>query len=443
MKNIKSVFTAILATVFMSSCADLDLSPLSEGSSSNWYHDDTEYLMSLNDLMRADFYPIDSYTWDDDVYSRNAQEEIKNGNMTSESGTVKSRWLILYKAIARSLRILNNLENAASTTQITPENIRQYKGEAYFHLGFSYAMLATYYGDVILDKKGMSLEEAYKATRSPKRDVLDYAYECLDHAIELLPDTYNDQLRPTTGAALGFKVRFALFHEDYDIAIAAAEELMFSGKYSYSLEENYQELFQKPYSNELIFYFQGNKDLRYYCADIFGSANNYCLRQIGGNCNRGPSIQLVCSYLCTDGLPIDESPLYDPKNFWANRDPRLTYNVQPFMLKHDPRYEDYVETRNNESKYQELIAQGHTEYTDYLLENKYPEFFIYGYEYAPGPYDITCLNTNTHTMDRNNDSKASNEHAAYQGFIMKKYVRDDWVDYRSVGSHAYNNVSSK
>lgn len=117
MKNIKLI--AVLAALFsMSSCADLDLSPLSEGSSSNWYHDDTEYLMSLNDLMRAEFYPIDSYPWDDDVFSRNSQEETKNGNMTSESGTAKSRWLILYKAIARSLRILNNLEDAAETTDI-------------------------------------------------------------------------------------------------------------------------------------------------------------------------------------------------------------------------------------------------------------------------------------------------------------------------------------
>ena len=25
-----------------------------------------------------------------------------------------------------------------------------------------------------------------------------------------------------------------------------------------------------------------------------------------------PSWDLLCSFLCTDGLPIDESPLYDP-----------------------------------------------------------------------------------------------------------------------------------
>ena len=57
MRNLKFIATAAVIFIIIS-CADLDLSPLSEGSSNNWYHDDTEYLMSLNDLMRAEFYPI-------------------------------------------------------------------------------------------------------------------------------------------------------------------------------------------------------------------------------------------------------------------------------------------------------------------------------------------------------------------------------------------------
>ena len=54
MRNLKFIPTAAVIFIIIS-CADLDLSPLSEGSSNNWYHDDTEYLMSLNDLMRAEF----------------------------------------------------------------------------------------------------------------------------------------------------------------------------------------------------------------------------------------------------------------------------------------------------------------------------------------------------------------------------------------------------
>ena len=44
----------------------------------------------------------------------------------------------------------------------------------------------------------------------------------------------------------------------------------------------------------------------------------------GGNC---PTQDLVDAFECTDGLDISESPLYDPQNPYANRDPRLTYTV--------------------------------------------------------------------------------------------------------------------
>ena len=37
----KYLFSGIIA-VSMTACADLDLNPLSEGSSENWYHDETE-----------------------------------------------------------------------------------------------------------------------------------------------------------------------------------------------------------------------------------------------------------------------------------------------------------------------------------------------------------------------------------------------------------------
>ena len=36
---------------------------------------------------------------------------------------------------------------------------------------------------------------------------------------------------------------------------------------------------------------------------------------------------MVDSYECTDGLPIDESPLYDPHNPFQNRDPRLNASI--------------------------------------------------------------------------------------------------------------------
>ena len=42
-------------------------------------------------------------------------------------------------------------------------------------LGFAYCELTAYYGDCVLNK-GMTLDEAYVATRSPKNEVLAYAF---------------------------------------------------------------------------------------------------------------------------------------------------------------------------------------------------------------------------------------------------------------------------
>lgn len=70
----------------MTACANLDLNPLSEGSSENWYHDETEIEMALNDLWRPDFFPIDAIYWDDDLLNRNGSNEVTLGTVTSQWG---------------------------------------------------------------------------------------------------------------------------------------------------------------------------------------------------------------------------------------------------------------------------------------------------------------------------------------------------------------------
>lgn len=62
------------------------------------------------------------------------------------------------------------------------------------------------------------------------------------------------------------------------------------------------------------------------------NVRDFVIRKIGGHCNQSPSLELFCSYTCTDGLPIDKSPLYNPKDPFANRDPRLAMTIQPFKL---------------------------------------------------------------------------------------------------------------
>ena len=94
----------------------------------------------------------------------------------------------------------------------------------------------------------------------------------------------------------------------------------------YKLHDNYAELFKANSSSELMFYFKGDLTLKKGYG-LFGSVKDYVIRKLGGFANQGPSLELLCSYTCIDGLPIDKSPLYNPKDPFANRDPRLAMTI--------------------------------------------------------------------------------------------------------------------
>ena len=414
MKRLATVITIILALI-LAACANLDLNPLSNGSSDNWYRDATEIEMSLNDLWRTDFFPIDDPCWDDDWLNRNGPNEVTLGTITSQWWTASSRWTNLYKAISRSRKIIASLEGG-SARELSEEVVKQYLGEAFFMQGFAYGELATYYGDAVLYKNAITLEDAYSATRSPRDEVFRYCYECLDKAAEYLPESHSGQQRPTSGAALGFKARFALVNRDWAVASTACEAVMNSGVYS--LHENYKDLFEATSSPELMFYFQGDLTLKQGIG-LFSNVKNFVIRKIGGFSNQGPSYELFVSYPCTDGLRADRSPLFDPKDPFKNRDPRMACTIQPFKTK----YSDDL------GAYQAAKEDG-------TFGEKYADYITLGYEFNNSPYANKVYEVKTGTMVVNTDSKASNQHSAYTGLQLRKFVKSGWADYG-----LYNNVA--
>ena len=390
---------AIFSTITFPACVDLDLNPLSEGSSGNWYSTQQEIEMSVNDFYRTDFFSIDGMDWGDDVTIRNTTSMVQNGTMTAEHGTVANRWQNYYKGIARALRLLNNMDNARSMG-VSQANITQYEGEAYFYLGYAYGMLAFHWGDAILDKTGMTLDQAYSISRSPKAEVLAYSYQCLDEAAKRLPNTYSGKQRATKGAALAFKARIALRNSDYETAAAAAKACMDLNVYK--LHNNYRNLFTAAWSDEWIFFFRGDVTLkRYYWAA--GDVLNSISRLAGGwGGQKAPSYELLCAYPCIDGKPIDESPLYNPKDIFENRDPRLAMTIVPFATAH------------NKS----------------VLDGKYnPQDYVWlGYEYSPAPNRTTVMRASDGVQVSNTDSKARAEHASYTGLLFKKYIDNTFLD---------------
>lgn len=365
----------------MASCADLDLNPLSEGSSEAWYSNETEVEMSMNDLFRGVFWPGYSDSWTDDYTNREALTPITNATINGEWGTVNSIWSNTYKVIARSNTILLNLEKIENS--VPQQTLDKFAGNAHFVRAAKYADLIFLYGDVVYSTTILDLEEAFSMSRTDKNTVKDAIYEDFDTAANLLPESYgsSENKLATKGAAYAFKARFALQMGDYAIARDAAKACIDLGEYE--LYPDFDELFltQTRNPSEVIFAIPRSRQLN----------ETHFVRYIlprnagGWGGSQAPSWDLFHAFLCIDGLPIDESPLYDPRQPFENRDPRCASTIVEFQSRH------------------------------------------LNFTYQPHPDSVMVMNFNTGTKQTNNDTRSVAQFASFNGLLLKKGVDEDWL----------------
>ena len=388
MKNKILTILLLSGLITATSCTDLDLNPLSEGSSVNWYSNESEIIMALNDLYSIDFWPNyltpywDYDLWTDDMMYRDRTTSITNGTLNGQDVTANSWWTTIYKGIARANTILANLEK--SKEKLAQSIIDKYAGEARFVRAAHYARLITYYGDVVYYTDILDLDESFTLSKTDKKTILKAIYEDYDFAASKLPVSYgsSQNLRATRGAALAMKARVALFFEDWGVARDAAKACMDLNVYE--LYSGYATLFLSKTKNpkELVF---GNPRSALLNVTI-PDTKNYLPRLAGGWGAVGPSWQLFCSYLCTDGLPIDESPLFDPQKPFQNRDPRCTATIVEFG-------------------------------TPWL-----------GFRYQPHPDSLIVKNYKTGQMVSNVDNRSNAQFASFNGMLFKKGIDEDWTD---------------
>lgn len=373
---------ALFMSIAFSGCSDLDLNPLSEGSSETWYSNNVEVNMSLNDLYKSAFWPVDLTDWTDDWINREVLTPITSATINGEWATVATRWANHYRAISRANTIIKNLES--KEIPITDAAKQKYLAEARFVRAYQYARLIDYFGDVVYYTDVIPLEEAYKTTRTRKEDVLKAVYEDFDYAIEHLPVSYPaaDPARATRGAAMAFKCRTALYNGDWALARDAAKMCMELGVYK--LYPDFGELFLSKTGkvDEIIYSVPRSVAL-----GVSTNIRAYLPRNVGGWGGQfGPSWYLWCSFLCRDGLPIDESPLFNPRKPFENRDPRCTYTIVPFQ-----------------------------------------SAFL-GFIYQPHPDSTTVLNLSTGKYQVNNDTRSVQQFASFNGLVLKKGVDQTWAD---------------
>lgn len=387
--TLKTGIVALAMSVF--SCNTLDLNPLSESATGNFYSNQTELEMAINELYRAAFYDNDDELFSDNLTDRSGGNPIIQGTINADWGAANTLWTNSYRAIGRANAYMANKERARDN--VAEDVFTRLEAEARLIRAYQYARLTTHFGDIPFLANEVPLNQAYAMTRTPQDQIIAFVFEELDWAAENLPARYESGAlqRFTKGAALALKARTALYMQRWEEARAASMAVMeLAGQGIYALDPDYRQLFLRTAeatSKEIIM-----SSIR---SQEFGVTNGgsaitgrTLTRNAGGTHSYLPTWELMDSYECIDGFPIDESPLYDPQDPFANRDPRLA---------------------------QTLVPHG----TPWL-----------GFSYQPHPDSLTVWSYSESRMVSNQDSRSVNVFASYTGLARKKGIDMDWVTQR-------------
>lgn len=386
MKNQLITLLAGLSLAF-TSCVDMDMVPKSQGNSGSWYTTATELKMAVNEFYILGYWnkPLEtSEQWSDNFTYRNTNRNFfLDGTIQGQQYEIYALWQQSYKLIARANTLLESVERA-SFAGMAAKDIQQYEGQAYFARACKYAELMCYYGDLPYMDKYMTIDEAEQKGRMPKAELIPLVYADFDKAIEYLPKSYTGIQRFTQGAAYAMKARFALYIGDWAVAAKAAKDCMDLNLYS--LEPSFSKLFlQSTRSNpEKVFSFPRSIAAEVVLDQWF--VNNGLPRNANGYAADTPSWDLLAAFLCTDGKPVDESDLFDPRNPFKNRDPRCTATIVEFKTEHC------------------------------------------GIDYDPNPATAQVMNYTTGKLQSNLDSRKVTEFASFNGLVWKKGIDITWTE---------------
>ncbi|MGD1895217.1 MAG: RagB/SusD family nutrient uptake outer membrane protein [Cyclobacteriaceae bacterium] len=243
------------------------------------------------------------------------------------------------------VRAINfGLENYGNA-DVSEEVRNQYIGEARLFRGWFYAEKAHKYGDVQWVEQTVSVDDLdiLEGERDDRNFVMDKVLEDLQFAAQNMPDDWGDGNAPgrmNRWAALLVLSRVALYEGTwrkyhnlgdsqswFQIAADAAAELINNGPYSLyttgdpSTDYNAIHRMTDLSGNPEVVYWR-----RYELGIYTNHVQSYHKSYIGG-----ATKDMVEDYLCTDGLPISLSPLYQGdevfENIFENRDPRLRQTI--------------------------------------------------------------------------------------------------------------------
>lgn len=324
MNSVKKYWIFIfVASLTFISCEDdfLVRAPLDSPSLETFWETEEQAEMWVNNLYNGLGGMEDSKfeAFSDNAYGRagSGATNIANGSYEPNDGDVNSAWNYRYIRLA-----LEYFENVERVPGISQAKVDELSGQVNFHLAYQYYRLMTLFRDVPLVTNPLSLEES-DVPKSSKEEVLNYVLEQVDLAIDQLPANWpeSETGRITKGAALALKTRVLLYNESWEEAANTAQQIMDLNEYE--IHPNFDEVFRESFNNqtnEVILAYQYADQVNFHPGQ--GLIRRYAPLLMAGFALILPTPQLEASFQMEDGLPIDESPLYDPSRPFDNRDPR-------------------------------------------------------------------------------------------------------------------------
>ncbi len=339
----------ILLFIFFCSCEKrLDLIPETSLSEVTFFKTADQFKLFANQFY-TELPPVGFSTTRDayaDLLIERSTNTVSNGTYSATPSS--DLWQNSYVTIRNATYLL---EKQAEADDDLKAQAAVYAGEARFFRALAYYNLFKDFGGVPIIDKVLSLSDdsLLYGPRNTRDEVVNYILNDLDAAISVLPTQSAiapaDKGRVSKGAALALKARVALFegtwgkfrNEDgyaelLDAAIDASTQVMNSSEYeifdrrdvlgdeSYryflilDVKQANPSTFTKSDNKEYILPSKYDATIRPQpTVDFLGAAN--------------PTQKCADMFLCTDGLPIDRSPIFQGKSTitseYENRDLRM------------------------------------------------------------------------------------------------------------------------
>ena len=344
MKKINIILAFAITLIFACDSEFLERSDPGSGSVENFFNNEDELVFGINGVYNAfqgDWWGgslihiqphFDGATDNATICCpwEYAFPAVGDGTMGPTSGGIVAwKWNFGYEALTRVNQMLAAIDEGIPG--IEDANALKWAAELRFLRGFIHFEMMNVYGDVPLVLSVLSPEEAQELGRTPKDQVFAEIIKDMQFAADNLDTTPNrGQIgRPTKQAALGYMGKFYLFEGQFAEATTTLQKVIDMEGSAVSLDSDYESLFNgsNEASKEILFSFQavgdGNGEGSYF--QVHYAPPNISGITSGGWNSMQYTRNLIDDYYMTDGQSIQDSPLYDENDIYANRDPRLAW----------------------------------------------------------------------------------------------------------------------